>query len=205
MLFPNDKLIIFSKAPIPGQVKRRLIPALGPDGAAKLHQEMLEQKLRLAHDEKIAPTEIYCWPDKHHQHFQNIQTIYKMQLHSQQGSNLGERMADALERSINENSNAVLIGTDCPPLNQAYLTQAFQTMRDGADAVIGPAKDGGYILIGLSRFDNAIFDDIAWGEQSVFSQTSTKLKQLDFEWTALETLWDVDRPEDLKLLGDFYN
>ena len=205
MLFPNDKLIIFAKAPIPGQVKRRLVTALGADGAAKLHQEMLEQKLRLAHENMVAPVELYCWPDKEHHHFQEIQARYSLELHTQIGSDLGERMANAMQQSINEHSNAVLIGTDCPPLDKAYLIQAFQALHDGADAVVGPAEDGGYILIGLSRYDNAIFDKIEWGGKEVFSQTASRFSQLGFNWVELETLWDVDRPEDLERLGNFYN
>ncbi len=203
MLFPKDKLIVFAKAPIPGQVKKRLIPALGAENAAKLHQEMLEKKLRTVNDNKITHLELYCWPDKHHPYFQEIQSRYSLQLYSQQGADLGERMANAMRRSITEQGNAVLIGTDSPPLDNAYLIQAFQALQDGADAVVGPAEDGGYILLGLSRFDNAIFKDIDWGEKTVFNQTALHLTQLDFNWVELETLWDVDRPEDLERVGIF--
>ncbi len=205
MQFPNDKLIIFAKAPIPGQVKKRLIPTLGANGAARLHQEMLEQKLLMAHDNQIAPLELYCWPDRYHPYFQEIQSRYPMQLHSQQGADLGERMADAMQRSINGQGSTVLIGTDSPPLDSTYLTQAFQTLQDGVEAVIGPAEDGGYILIGLSRFDRHIFDSIKWGNDEVYVQTLSKLIRLGYKYVELDTLWDVDRPEDLERLGDFYN
>jgi rSAM/selenodomain-associated transferase 1 len=205
MLFPNDKLIIFAKAPIPGQVKKRLIPALGKKGATKLHQEMLEQKLRLTHDNNIAPVELHCWPDTDHSHFQEIQARYPLKLQHQRGSNLGERMAHAIQQTTKENCNAVLIGTDCPPLDRSYLIQAFQVLQDGAEAVIGPAEDGGYILIGLRRFNNDIFQDIEWGSDRVLSQTKSKLKQLSINHIELDTLWDVDRPEDLIRLGEYYN
>ncbi len=205
MLFPKDKLIIFAKAPIPGQVNKRLIPALGTKGAARLHQEMLEQKLRIANDNQIAQLELYCWPDTHHPYFQEVQSRYSLRLYSQQGEGLGERMADAMQRSITKQGSAVLIGTDCPPLDNAYLKQAFQALQDGADAIVGPAEDGGYILIGLSRFDKQIFDNISWGGKEVFRQTAWRLSQLGFNWVELKTLWDVDRPEDLVRLGDFYN
>jgi rSAM/selenodomain-associated transferase 1 len=205
VLFPNDKLIIFAKAPIPGQVKKRLIPVLGEQGAAKLHQEMLEQKLRLARDNMIAPVDLYCWPDANHPHFLDIQSRYQLQLHAQQGGHLGERMADAMLKSISEQSHAVLIGTDSPPLDKDYIVKAFQELKNGADAVIGPAEDGGYILIGLSRFDKQIFEDIKWGGEKVYSQTISKLEQLGYNYVELVTLWDVDRPNDLERLGDFYN
>ncbi len=205
MLFPNDRLIIFAKAPIPGQVMKRIVPVLGAEGAARLHQEMLEQKLRMAHDHQIATVELYCWPDTDHPFFQEAQSRHPLQLHNQTGDDLGQRMAHAMQQSINNNCNTVLIGTDSPPLDHAYITKAFQALKDGADAVIGPAKDGGYILIGLCRFDKEIFEEIDWGEKSVFNQTTLRLAQLGFELVELETLWDVDRPEDLERLGNFYN
>ncbi len=205
MLFPGDKLVVFAKAPIPGQVKKRLIPALGAEGTARLHQEMLEQKLRIAHDHYIADVELYCWPDTRHPYFQHAQSRYRIQLHPQQGDDLGERMANAMQGYVKDNHNTVLIGTDCPPLDGAYITQAFHALQAGADAVIGPAEDGGYILIGLSRFNSRIFKDIHWGGKDVLSQTLSRLKQLNLDYVVLDTLWDVDRPEDLVRLGDFYN
>ena len=205
MLFPDGKLIIFSKAPISGRVKRRLIPVIGADAAARLHQEMLEQKLRMTHEQRIAPVELYCWPHKLHPYFRDLPSRYSLTLHNQQGIDLGERMATAVQRSIGEHNHTVLIGTDCPDLDRAYLMQAFQALQDGADAVIGPAEDGGYILIGLSRFNRSVFENIEWGTEAVYSQTVTRLKQLDFSYVELNTLWDVDRPEDLERLGKFYD
>lgn len=204
MLFPDDKLLIFAKAPIPGQVKKRLIPALGAKGAARLHQEMLKQKLRMANDNQIAQLELHCWPDKHHPYFQEVQSRYSLQLHNQKGDNLGERMAHAMQQSINRHSNTILIGTDSPPLDSDYLIQAFQALQAGADAVIGPAEDGGYILIGLSRFNSEIFQGIKWGGKTVCRQTISICNNIDFDWVELDTLWDVDRPEDLERLDDSY-
>jgi rSAM/selenodomain-associated transferase 1 len=205
MLFPDDKIIIFTKTPIPGEVKKRLIPALSEQGAVKLHQKMLEQKLRMAHENKIAPVALHCWPDTSHPYLQDIQTKYPLHLHNQKGDNLGERMASAMQQDVVKGSNVVLIGTDSPPLNRDYLITAFQALHDGADAVIGPAEDGGYVLIGLSRFDAEIFQGIEWGGNNVCVQTVSKLKQLGFSYTQLDTLWDVDRPSDLLRLGDYYN
>lgn len=205
MLFPDDKLIIFAKAPIPGQVKKRLIPALGAKGAARLHQEMLEQKLRIANDNQIAQLELYCWPNKYHPYFQEVQSRYSLQLHNQQGDNLGERMAHAMQQTIDEHSNVVLIGTDSPPLDRYYLIQVFQALQSDTEAVIGPAEDGGYILIGLSRFNSEIFQGITWGGETVCRQTISKFKKTNFDYIELYTLWDVDRPEDLERLGSYYN
>lgn len=202
MLFPSDKLIIFAKAPIPGEAKKRLIPVLGEVGAAELHQKMLEQKLRLIQENSIAPVELHCWPDKSHPYFLDIEARYSLQLHNQQGDNLGERMAHAMQHAIDKHSSTVLIGSDSPPLDREYLITAFQQLHSGADAVIGPAEDGGYVLIGLSHFHSEIFHGIEWSSNKVYQQTQSKFEQLNLNHVKLNTLWDVDRPDDLERLGN---
>jgi hypothetical protein len=100
----------------------------------------------------------------------------------------------------------VLVGTDCPALTADYLAQAFALLDGGADAVVGPAEDGGYILIGLRRTDKRLFDGVAWGTASVLDETRARLAALGWSWQELETLWDVDRPEDLeRLMSGSYN
>ncbi|MCP3671549.1 MAG: glycosyltransferase [Gammaproteobacteria bacterium] len=199
MLFPNSKLIIFSKAPDPGQVKTRLIPALGETGAAQLHQEMLEQKLRLMTETAIATVELHCAPNQQHPYFRQIASRFNLKLHTQTGDDLGERMANALQAALGTHSQAVIIGIDSPPLDLAYVTEAFHALRNGTDAVIGPATDGGYVLLGLSRFSSGLFTKIDWGTNRVCNQTRAHLHQLKFTHVELNTLWDVDRPEDLDL------
>ncbi len=199
MLFPDSKLIIFSKAPDPGQVKTRLIPALGKTGAAQLHQELLEQKLKLVTENMIAAVELHCAPDRQHPYFQQLASRLNLELHTQVGDGLGERMANALQAALSTHSQAVIIGTDSPPLDLAYLTAAFQGLENDADAVIGPAADGGYVLLGLRRFSPMLFTKIDWGTNLVCGQTRAQLHRLGFTHVELETLWDVDRPEDLDL------
>ncbi len=199
MPLTNSKLIIFSKAPDPGQVKTRLIPALGETGAAQLHQEMLEQKLRLMTETEIATVELHCAPDRQHPYFRQIASSFNLELYTQTGEDLGERMANALQAALGTHSQAVIIGTDSPPLDLAYVTQAFQALQDGADVVIGPAADGGYVLLGLNHYSSGLFTNIDWGTNRVCNQTRARLHQLGFTHVELDTLWDVDRPEDLDL------
>ncbi len=199
MPLTNSKLIIFSKAPDPGQVKTRLIPALGETGAAQLHQEMLEQKLRLMTETAIATVELHCAPDRQHPYFRQIASSFNLELYTQTGEDLGERMANALQAALGTHSQAVIIGTDSPPLDLAYVTQAFQALQDGADVVIGPAADGGYVLLGLNHYSSGLFTNIDWGTNRVCNQTRARLHQLGFTHVELDTLWDVDRPEDLDL------
>jgi len=197
MLFPDAKLIIFSKAPEAGQVKTRLIPALGIEGATRLHKEMLEQKLRLVSENQIAATDLYCSPDHQHPYFQQVTSSLNLDLHTQSGEDLGQRMANALQTALNTHTMAVIIGSDSPPLDLAYIKAAFQALEQGSDAVIGPAIDGGYVLLGSRRFSNKLFACMNWGTDRVLTQTRERLQQLDYSWIELDPLWDIDRPEDL--------
>ena len=92
---------------------------------------------------------------------------------------------------------AVLIGSDCPALRPADLRAAARALREGADAVLAPAEDGGYPLIGLRRVSRRLFDGVAWGGPQVLAQTRRRLNALRWRWRELRTVWDVDRPEDV--------
>jgi glycosyltransferase A (GT-A) superfamily protein (DUF2064 family) len=91
-----------------------------------------------------------------------------------------------------------LIGCDCPALTPVYLREAAAALAGGNDAVLGPAEDGGYVLIGLARAPVVqLFEDIAWGTATVMQETRTRLARGHWRWRELEPLWDLDRPEDL--------
>jgi glycosyltransferase A (GT-A) superfamily protein (DUF2064 family) len=92
------------------------------------------------------------------------------------------------------------VGSDCPALTADHLRQADRVLRDGVDAVFVPCEDGGYALIGLRRVDPRLFEDVAWGGAAVMAQTRARLTGLGWRWRELETLWDVDRPEDYERL-----
>jgi glycosyltransferase A (GT-A) superfamily protein (DUF2064 family) len=110
-------------------------------------------------------------------------------------------MAGALELALSEGSPALLIGCDCPVFSAAYLRDAAAACAGGCHAVFGPAEDGGYVLIGLACSPSPqLFDNIAWGGATVMRETRARLSRLGWRWTELETLWDVDRPEDLPRL-----
>jgi len=94
----------------------------------------------------------------------------------------------------------LLIGSDCPALSARHLRRAERILRDGADAVFAPCEDGGYALVGLRRLDRRIFDDIAWGRETVMAETRKRLSALGWEWRELDMLWDVDRPGDYQRL-----
>ena len=111
-------------------------------------------------------------------------------------------MKNALAEALTEHSQAVVIGTDCPEITPAYLNEAFSRLENGLDAIIGPAADGGYVLIGLRRFSPLVFENVRWGTEEVLSATQQNLRLLNWSWDELNTLRDIDTPEDLAHFPD---
>jgi rSAM/selenodomain-associated transferase 1 len=177
-------IIVFARAPVAGEVKTRLIPRLGALRAARLHLELTLQALRTARAARCGPVELHL--TRRHSRFKGAKL--------QRGRDLGERMQRALSRS----RHAILIGADCPALTPADLRRAARWLRGGYEAVLAPAEDGGYALIGLRRSESRLFEGIDWGGPRVYADTVQRLAGL--RWRALRTLWDVDRPEDLERL-----
>ena len=121
-------------------------------------------------------------------------------LREQRGEDLGERMRHAAELTLETASFLVLIGGDCPVLNAGYVARALRLLESGCDAVLGPAEDGGYVLLGLRRSDPLLFSGFPWGTSKVLEMTRERLRQAGLAWRELETLWDLDRVEDLERL-----
>ena len=142
-----------------------------------------------------ATLQLWCSPDASHPFLAVRGTFPGCETRTQQGGDLGERMAHAFEG----NSPLVLIGSDCPPLRGSHISQAWDAL-EFHDAVIAPAEDGGYALIALARPCPFLFSDIAWGEASVMQRTRERLARAKLSWLELATLWDVDRPEDYERL-----
>ncbi|HZM45696.1 MAG TPA: TIGR04282 family arsenosugar biosynthesis glycosyltransferase [Burkholderiales bacterium] len=196
----DSPLIVFARAPVPGQVKTRLVPLLGAEGAAALHVRLAKHALGTARKASFAQTELHCAPDAEDPFFRFCAGHYKVAIRPQAEGDLGARMHAAFERALVTCPRALLIGSDCPALTARHLRHADQALRDGADAVLVPCEDGGYALIGLARADRRLFEDIAWGGETVMAETRRRLAALGWQWRELETLWDVDRPEDYQRL-----
>ncbi|RLA21560.1 MAG: glycosyltransferase [Gammaproteobacteria bacterium] len=187
------RLLVFSKAPVAGAVKTRLIPALGAEGAAHLHEELLTICLKKVIAINDVAVELWCAPDTNHPYFK----AQNSSLYKQEGETLGERMAYALEEALTRCKQALLLGTDSPALATETLIFGLQSLKSGYDAVIVPAEDGGYVAIGMRRVDRKLFEGIEWGSDRVYAQTVERFKQLGWRWRALEMCWDIDRPEEL--------
>jgi len=106
-------------------------------------------------------------------------------------------MYRAFKRALHCHPYAVLIGSDCPALRPTDLRAAARALREGADAVLSPAEDGGYALIGLKRVSRRLFAGVDWGGSDVLAQTRRRLTRLRWRWKELRTVWDVDWPEDV--------
>lgn len=197
MEFPGGRILIFAKAPVPGRVKTRLIPSVGERRAAAVYRELLERVIGAA-AAGIAPVEIWCAPDSLHEVFRQAAGHPSISLHTQSGDDLGERMMFAARQALTRSEAVLLIGGDCPVLNGAHLKQAFNWLYAGADAVLGPAEDGGYVLLGLRRAERALFAGVPWGTERVLDVTRHRLGELNWAWRELEPLWDLDRENDLQ-------
>ncbi len=192
--------MVFARAPTPGEAKTRLIPALGEAGAAALHRRLVMHCLRAARDSRLGPVELWCAPDTSDPFFRECKRRLGASLHAQGDGDLGARMQRAFESALARARRAILVGSDIPALSPQYLRDADQALGRGDDAAIGPAEDGGYALIGLSRCDPELFRDIPWGGSEVLAQTRRRLAALSWRSSELPVLWDVDRPEDLERL-----
>jgi glycosyltransferase A (GT-A) superfamily protein (DUF2064 family) len=110
-------------------------------------------------------------------------------------------MHRAFERALAGVSAAILVGADCPALTPQHLREASAALAAGHDAVLAPAEDGGYVLIGLRRVHSSLFEGIRWGGPDVLEDTRARFGALGWDWRELDTLWDIDRPEDLERIG----
>ena len=193
-------LIVFARAPVPGAVKTRLVPLLGAEGAAALHAKLVKHTLATARKASFGRIELHGAPGADDPFFRYCAGHYGVSVTAQAEGDLGARMLAAFQGALAGRARVLLVGSDCPAMNARCLRDAERALRDGADAVFVPCEDGGYALIGLRRVDARLFDGIAWGSSSVMTDTRTRLAALGWTWRELDTLWDVDRPEDYERL-----
>lgn len=196
----QDRLIVFTRYPEPGRTKTRLIPALGPEGAAQLHRRMAEHCLKtakqLAWQRGLSVAVCFEGGDA------NLMTQWLgdgFEYIPQASGDLGQRMLGAFEHAFARAAQrVVLIGTDCPGITGKVLKAAFDALNDH-DLVLGPAMDGGYYLIGLRKAVPEFFADMPWSTDQVLEQTIQRANKVQLTYRLLATLGDVDRPEDLPL------
>jgi len=190
-------LLIFTKAPVSGQVKTRLIPGIGRRHATLLYKELLTKTLSTARKSGFSSIQVWVSGELEHNYFNRLKSRHSVKIYQQKGKNLGERISNAFDRVLGQYSHAVLIGSDCPSLEYSDLIASEAYLKSNADVVLGPAADGGYYLIGLNRNNPKIFSNIKWGKDKVFSDTCENINALGWKLELLPQRWDVDRTADL--------
>jgi uncharacterized protein len=196
----RELLIIFTRYPVPGQTKTRLIPVLGAVGAANLQRWMTERMVRLA---ALMPATVWiCYCGGTIAQMQEWLGSWDMRwdMRSQGDGDLGERMANAFAAGFAAGfARVVIVGVDCPGLDESGILAAFAMLHD-REVVFGPAIDGGYYLIGLRRFIPELFVAVDWGTERVLAQSVNHLSRLGLSFGQLEPLGDVDVAADLELV-----
>ena len=192
-------LIVFGRYPIPGKVKTRLIPYLGPVGSAQLQRELTEDVVKKARAVSYMADLIFFFEG-------GSKALLKRWLGKdivylpQRGIDLGDKMGRAILAAQEKGyKKMVLIGTDIPQLDPLYIREAFYKL-DQYDIVLGPSDDGGYWLIGMKKFFD-VFSRIEWGTDKVLSQTIGQIKRWGLSFCLLKELTDIDNPEDIDRTG----
>jgi len=196
MRYPHARLLVFCKAPQAGKVKTRLASHIGDSAATEIHQFLAQRFLSQLLDFDVAPLELWCAPDSDHQFFQRCRKDLGIPLRKQAGSDLGQRMKNAMAETLSHQSPVVIVGTDCPVFTADYLQSAFAAASQNK-TVIGPAEDGGYVLLGMNALQPKIFTEMPWGTSQVYAETMARLTG---EVEVLPSLWDVDYVADLRRL-----
>ena len=191
------RIAILAKAPIPGVAKTRLIPALGAHGAAALAERFIERTVKTAMAAALGPVTVWTTPDPDHPVFRQLAAQHRIAFRRQPDGDLGMRMLAAM---IEANGPVLIVGTDCPGLTVDYLQLASFALQGGDDAVIAPAEDGGYVLLGVRRPLPELLGNIAWSTPLVMAETRRRIKQHGLRAHELPKLWDVDEPADLERL-----
>ncbi|MGB0955928.1 MAG: TIGR04282 family arsenosugar biosynthesis glycosyltransferase [Panacagrimonas sp.] len=196
---PQESILVFARAPVPGRCKTRLIRRLGARRAARIQAALCWKTLRTASACARAQTRLIATPLTRHPYFARCTKQFEIACQAQATGDLGRRMARAIDAALADGAQrAVLIGTDCPQLTAADLAAAFDVLQGPADVVLQPASDGGYVLIGSRvRLGNGL-RHIAWSSGRECAQTQRALRGAGHRLALLRRLADVDDPVDFR-------
>jgi rSAM/selenodomain-associated transferase 2/rSAM/selenodomain-associated transferase 1 len=188
---------VLAKAPVAGYAKTRLAPALGARAAARAQRRFTRAAVAAALQARLGPVRLWCAPDAAHRFFRVLARQDFIELHAQGEGDLGDRLARAMHQHFESTPTLplLLIGTDCPLLGPGHLQRAAAALASH-DAVLIPAEDGGYVLLGLARPLPQAFERIPWSTDAVAAQTQERLAASGARVQVLPALWDVDEPAD---------
>ncbi|MBL0350310.1 MAG: TIGR04282 family arsenosugar biosynthesis glycosyltransferase [Elusimicrobia bacterium] len=196
-------LVVFLKAPVPGLVKTRLTPVLSPDEAAGFYRALARDTLDVVRDwAELSDGHFPRVAYQSHARFPDLRwTGFAGSFFEQEGTTLGDRLDHAFRRVFEEgHQQAVALGTDAPEISVDRLTEAFRSL-DRHDAVLGPARDGGYYLLGLRRPCPALFAEMPWSSDRVLAETIRRLDAARLSHERLDVLDDIDDPSDVSALA----
>lgn len=191
----NRTLLVFVKAPSPGQVKTRLVPVLSPSQACRLYRCLAQDTLAAAR--RLRGVQVVLAYAANKQFPDCAWLDAKLPVVLQDGRGLGERLTRAFRWACRRASRVVAIGSDAPQLSAAWLQRAFDAFEQ-AEVVLGPTVDGGYHLIGLQAPIPALFTDMPWSTNRLLAQTLERIAKLHLTARCLSAIRDLDTPEDLR-------
>ena len=194
-------VLVFARAPVPGACKTRLEPALGADGCAALQRLLVEHAVREAVRSGAGCVQLWCAPDPTHPFFADLGAKYDIDLVAQRGADLGARMHLSLVHALATARHALLIGTDCPAQDARRIRGALVALQRGADIVLRPARDGGYVAVGVTQPVPSAFSGMRWGTHSVMCATRRAVRRAGLRCVEMAALDDLDIPEDLATLS----
>jgi len=192
----KELVIVFVKNIKLGKVKTRLAQTIGNQAASEVYNELVHVTEKATSNLK-ADIRVYFSDAV-------VDTLWQGQTKTvQNGTDLGERMQNAFLDGLNDDyKNIVLIGSDLPDISNEHINAGLKALNN-TDVVFGPAKDGGYYLIGMSRLHHMIFDDKPWSQSNLLAVTLDDLKKNNLSYTLLEPLNDIDTYQDL-IESNFY-
>lgn len=194
----DARIVMFAKLPRLGTVKTRLQPELSAEQALNIYQQLFYHSLNTLQTAQLCPFELWFDTEPEPAFAEQIKQRYgPTEICVQQGEDLGQRMQHAVHDGLQRAKKLVLIGADCPAIDKYYLATALLRLDHNTPVVLGPATDGGYVLLATQTAALPVFDAIDWGSDRVLQQTRLRLRSAGINWSELPSLTDIDRPEDL--------
>ena len=187
----------FARLPVPGRVKTRMQPVLSAEQACALHEALVLWTSRRLLQAGLGTVELWAAGGVDHPLFRRCLGEGVSQICLQRGDDLGDRMQYALASGLRRAAAVLLVGSDCPEIDAGYLRAATRALQH-VDLVLGPALDGGFVLIGVRRpVSDGVFTNVRWGSETVLEETLNGAQAAGYSVQLLTALQDIDRPEDL--------
>lgn len=186
-------LLIFAKKPVPGKVKTRLAKDIGDEAACQIYRQLLFYTFDVA--EKANVYVIACLTEEDQI---TLDAVPYTEFYEQAAGDLGKKLLYAFDSAFKKGfEKLIVLGTDCADLTSDILEDAYNQLNKN-DVVIGPAKDGGYYLLGMTHFIQSLFENKSWSTEHLLTETIRTLEEEGKSYHLLETLSDIDTIEDLK-------